>query len=234
MGGSLGRAAPPRPAGRRGLAQPGRQWARRGGHGCGRDKRGGGGRVSPGRGGRRAAETLVRGERGMRGGGAWRGPVSIASLPCSGAVPAGKEPPFQLRAPRPGPAARACLQAGRAARRTRLRPIAGGGRAGRLGSGIPRAQGALPDRFPPSLADRPAWTRSWPRCASAWAWFSARRGWTLSWTTTGSCGSRGTRRTIMRWAPGELGERRAHGAGPHQLSHVCFVTTPAVGRAWEA
>lgn len=127
MRGSLGRPAPPRPGGRRGPAQPGRQWARRGGHGCGRDKRGGGGRVLPGRGGRRAAETLVRGERGMRGRGAWRGPVSIASLPCSGAVPAGKEPPFQLRAPRPGPAARACLQAAYSApahrwRRTRGPP----------------------------------------------------------------------------------------------------------------
>lgn len=65
----------------------------------------------------------------------------------------------------------------------------------------PAPRSAWP-RLPPLPAARPAWISVWPRSASAWDWPPARRGQTTIWTATGSCGSRGTTRTTMRWARG--------------------------------
>lgn len=106
-----------------------------------------------------ASEGPDRGERGLRGGGARRGSASAASLSRDGAVPAGKEAPFQSlpretagcapRVPAPPPGLVYSRGLRRGEQRGVLcsrRSLAEGGRAGGLGSGIPRAQVAPPDR----------------------------------------------------------------------------------------
>lgn len=145
----------------------------------------------------------------------------------------------RLHTPRPGPVARACLQsrprAGRAAQGARLRAVAGGGRAGGLGSGIPRSQGALPDRCS-SVLGRSASMN--PFVATLCLCLGVVLGapsldpelddhWELwkSWHKKDyhEVSPRGTR---------SAGRVLSSRAGPHQLSHVCFVTTPAMGSAW--
>lgn len=113
-------------------------------------------------------EIFRRGERGLRGGGARKGSASAASLSRDGAVPAGKEPPFQPlpretadcapRVPAPPPGLVYSRGLGRGGQRGVLcsgRWLAAGVRAA-SGLASPALGSPCLTAVPPSLADLPA------------------------------------------------------------------------------